>query len=211
MVYNGKKGGWHLNSEKIKMLRASGIFIVCILLYNMFSIYIEYFIGTFGVMILFLTVGFLVGMIILSIIKIFEDKQYNFSIFILTSIIALYLITSQTLRFVGLAIDFNSNKNERARVAHMMESGSIAVNPMEEYVQLPSKYAYLSRNDGKVMVYEENGAIKTCFFASGGLYSKHDVVVYISNNNGLVNGDFGERISNIKKLEDNWFSGKIVK
>ncbi|MDF2674453.1 MAG: hypothetical protein K0R09_2721 [Clostridiales bacterium] len=211
MVYNGKWGGGLLNSERIKMLRASGIFIVCILLYNMFSIYIEYFIGTFVVMILFLTVGFLLGMIILSIIKIFVDKQYRFSIYILASVIALCLITSQTFRFVGLAIDFNSNKNERLKVADMLKSGAIAVNPMEEYVQLPSKYAYLSRNDGKVMVYEAEGSIKTCFFASGGLYRKHDVVVYISNNDDLANGDFGERISNIKKLENNWFSGKIVK
>lgn len=197
-----------MKAETIKMLKASGIFIACILIYNMFSIYIEYFIGTFGVMILFLVIIFLVGMMIMSIIKIIIDKQYRFSIFIAAGIIAITLLTKQTLRFVGLSIDFKTNKNERIKVAEMIRNGEIPVDPMKEYVYLPSNYAYLSRNDGRVMVYESKGAYKTCFFSSGGLYRKQDVVVYISNDEDLIYGDF-LGVSNIKKLDDHWFSGKI--
>lgn len=202
-----RNGVGFLKAEKIKMLKASGIFIACILIYNMFSIYIEYFIGTFGTMLLFLTVTFLVGIMIMSIIKIINDKQYRFFIFIVAGIIALTLLTTQTLRFVGLSIDYKTNKNERFKVAEMLRNGEIPVDPLKEYVYLPSNYAYLSRYDGRVMVDESDGTYKTCFFSSGGLYRNQDVVIYISNDEDSINW---ARITDIKKLDDHWFRGKIV-
>lgn len=198
-----------MKSERLKMLIASVVFIACVLLYNIFSIFIEYFLGTFGVMILFLIAVFLLGIIIFSIIKISIDKQYRFCIFIFASIISLYLLSTQTLRFIGLNADFYTNKDERLEVVNMLRDGTIAFSTMDEYVKLPSKYSYLSRFEGQVMV-EAEDAFKTCFFATGGLFVKHDVVVYISNNDSLVDGDFNEKIRNIKKLEDHWFSGQIT-
>lgn len=193
------------------MLIASIILIACILLYNIFSIFIEYYIGTFEVMVLFFIVLFLLGIIAFSLIKIYVDKQSRFYIFILASIISLYLLYTQTFRFIGLNIDFNISKKERLKVVDMLRSGSIEFSTEDEYIKLPSKYSYLSKFDGQIMVDEKEDSFKTCFFTSGGLYNKHDIVIYITNNDNLVNGDFYEEISNIKKLEDHWFSGQITK
>ena len=200
-----------MKSERVEMLIASITFIACILLYNIFSIFIEYYIGTFEVMVLFFIVMFLLGMIAFSLIKIYIDKQSRFYIFILASIISLYLLSTQTFRFIGLDMDFNISKNERLKVVNMLRGGTIEFNTADEYIKLPTKYSYLSRYDGQIMVDSEEDSFKTCFFTSGGLFKKHDIVIYISNNDNLADGDFGEEISNIKKLEDHWFSGQITR
>lgn len=200
-----------MKNHRVKMITASIIFIAGICLYNIFSIFIEYYIGTFWVMVMFITVMFLLGIIFFSIIKIYVDKQNKYYIYILASIISIVLFSAQTFRFIGLNLDFNINKDKRLEVVDMLRSGAIEFNTSDEYVQLPARYSFLSRNYGQVMVYEGEDFFKTCFFTSGGLYKKQDIVVYISNDDNLTDGDFGEEIKGIKKLADHWYCGQITK
>lgn len=198
-----------MDRRRSKTIIGSFIFIMLIVIYNMFSIFIEHFIDGFGMMILFLAVAFLVGVIIFSIIKIGIDKEYHFVVSILASLISLYLIFTQAFRFVGIKIDFNINKAERLKVVEMLKNGDIIYSPSAKYIRLPEKYSYLSRFDGQVMI-DETNSYKVCFFVDGGLYRRHDVVIYIFNDDNLVNGDFGENIRNIKKITEHWFCGKIT-
>lgn len=205
-----KEKGDNVRSQGKRMLINSLIFIVCILVYNVFSIFIENYLQTFGVMVLFFTVIFLLGLIILSIIKITIDKQRQYVIYMVSSLISLCLITTQVFRSVGLNIDYNINKDERLKVVELLRSGAIIYNPYDEYIVLPSRYAHLSKGGGKIMIDEREGALKTCFFSSGGLFAKQDVVVYVISNDSLKNGDFGEKIKNIRKVEDHWFTGQMT-
>lgn len=199
-----------MKSDNAGMIKASLIFIIFICLYNIFSIFIEYYMGTFGVMIMFLIFSFLLGTIAFSIIKIYVHKQHKYFIYILAAIISIALYSTQAFRSIGLKLDFSINRNKRLEVVEMLQNRTIEYGSGDEYVQLPSRYSYLSRKNGQIMVYEEEDSLKTCFYASGGLYKKQDIVVYISNDDSLAFRDFGEEIENIRKLDEHWYSGQIA-
>lgn len=205
-------GGWEIMKiiagSRFKIIIISLVFIIVISLYNMFSIFIDQFIGRFTVMLLFLMALFFVGTIVFTLFKIFSNHEHIFIILALSSVLSLYLLFTQTFRFIGIKIDYYANNAGRTKIVDMFEKGTLAYHETDWYASLPEEYSYLSKPNGRIMIDDRN-SFKVCFFIGGDVYSKHEVVVYVSDNGSLKSGDFGDKVFNIKKLKEHWYSGRI--
>lgn len=197
------------NENEYTIIIASILLPIIILIYNAFSIFFEYYLGTFTILILFIFFISSIGIIFYSFVNILVYKDIKLSFLILFCCLSLVFLKNQTLRSIGLNIDFNINKEKRLQIIEMIKNNTIDVGYTDSLIDLPKGYKSLSKYEGQIMVDKTPDSLKVCFFTSGGLFKMHDVAIYSSENKDLNKREFGEFIYNKSKKIDNWYVGKI--
>ncbi|EYE88765.1 hypothetical protein Q428_06335 [Fervidicella metallireducens AeB] len=183
---------------------------VLILLYNSFSIFIEYYLGTFTVMILFIFFILSIGIICYSFVNILVYKNLKLFFLILLCSLSLVFLKNQTLRSIGLNLEFNLNKDKRLQIIEMIKNNTFEVGETDGFIDLPKEFKSLSKyDDGKVVVDKTSDYLKVCFFTSGGLFKNHDVAVYFSADKNLKRTGFEKYVYNVSKKTDHWYVGKM--
>lgn len=194
-----------MKKENIKIFIFSLMLILVILLHNAFSIFLETIFGTIDLVFLAAIVFAMIGAVIFSMVRIIVDKKYMHFILILAVGIGAYMFILQPLGSFGVNLEYNMNSADRHKIVQMFVDGKIKYNGYDQYVKLPDGYTKLSKFHGLMMVDNRDNHLRIGFVADNSYLNRHHVVIYVADDGVLKDNDFGEELSDIKKIDGHWY------
>lgn len=151
--------------------------------------------------------GLFIWLLIVSINKIFKDKQY-INIISIAILIVIFLL-GQYFPFRELKVKFELNKYEQARmeiIGLIVKNEELLEKDEAGNVILPDDYKKYSAT-GEVTIYQndENGQV-IGFWVFRGMQSGSVELIYSTGGEELIKAnETGHPIISIEKLKDNWY------
>ena len=110
---------------------------------------------------------------------------------------------------IYMRIDYSFNRNDRQKIIEMYEDNQLTQINVNRYL---TPYRLASHNKVVYIQTKEN-VTKAIFFISNG-FEYDRVLLYVSDENVVLNSDFGEGsdywdLQNIRKVSDNWYFAEI--
>jgi hypothetical protein len=194
-----------MRNYKINTIIISFVLILCVLLHNIFSIFLGNYLGTIDLVFLAAVVFFMVGLLIYTMVTVIVEKKYGNSMFVIAVGISAYLLITQSLSTIGVNMEYRLYTQDRHKVVQMFEGGKIKYNGYDQYVKLPEGYARLSKFHGLMMVDNRDNHLRIGFVADNNYLNRHQVVIYVAGDGILKNNDFGEDLRNIRRIDEHWY------
>ncbi len=148
--------------------------------------------------------GFAFVVIFISILSI--RKGFQWKPIIIQGITILLVIFFPFTKIV-LDIDFKMNKSDREEVIRMVEKGTLKPNVSHNstLIQLPEKYAQLSKGGGEIIIDKNGDDSSVLFFTFRGVLDNFSGFVYSPNDQRPSNRDFDGDFKQVEKLDENWY------
>jgi len=118
-----------------------------------------------------------------------------------------YFIVNYSSAYMHM--DYSFNRNDRQEIIEMYENNQLTQINVNRYL---TPYR-LSSHNKIVYIQTKENVTKAIFFISNGF--EHDrVLLYVSDENMVLNSDFGDGVSywdlqNIRKVSENWYFAEI--
>ncbi|WP_258535644.1 hypothetical protein [Bacillus sp. 03113] len=187
------------------LLFLSIISSILVILYQIFQWSIIEILTPFLMPLLSLVVyGFAFVVIFISILSI--RKGFQWKPIIIQGITILLVIFFPFTKIV-LDIDFKMNKSDREEVIRMVEKGTLKPNVSHNstLIQLPEKYAQLSKGGGEIIIDKNGDDSSVLFFTFRGVLDNFSGFVYSPNDQRPSNRDFDGDFKQVEKLDENWY------
>ena len=150
--------------------------------------------------------GLFIWLLIVSINKIFKDKQYINIISIVILIVVFLLSTYFPFRELKVKFELNKYEAKRMEIIELIENEELLAKDELGNVTLSKKYKKYSAG-GEVTIYQndENGQV-ICFWVFRGVQSGSVELIYSTGGEKLIKAnEGGHPIISIEKLKDNWY------
>lgn len=120
--------------------------------------------------------------------------------------ITLMLLYIFPLSDIYINIDYNLNKDKREKIVSMIngkEDMQLKQINADSF-KLPINLRSASQN-AKIIIQGDDKKFKILFYIHKGLVNS-SAVIYVSDENGVKNGDFGLNYNKIKQIDSCWYS-----
>lgn len=168
--------------------------------------------GFFNNFAILLNAIILLGMLIWSIIYLVKNISKIKWKALLPSIIIIFTIVLNVympLTEPFIKLNFLINSDSREKIVKMFEKNQMSnyQTGMDKYM-VPLVYR-LSTHNGRVYTQKsDDGVTKILFYVHCGINSS--AIVYVSNDSGINEGDFGFKYHSKRFLKKNWYSAIIL-
>ncbi|AJD90203.1 hypothetical protein JMA_08860 [Jeotgalibacillus malaysiensis] len=151
-----------------------------------------------------LVFGFFFLATIISIIAFIRKKIWKPIIIQVITILILFIFPFNQ---VIIEMDFMINKQEREKVALMVQSNAIGeeVSSNSHLIQLPEEFRHLSKGGGEIVVENAGDGTSILFFSFRGVMDNFFGIVYALNGRTPDKSGFFGEYKEVEKLDDSWF------
>lgn len=145
-------------------------------------------------------------LLLISLIRIFRDKQYMNIASVVILIISVILCVYFPFREAKVRIELNMYEEERLEIIDLIKKDELIAKDENGNIELPRKYKKYSTS-GEITIYQNNNDGQViAFWVFRGMQSGSVQLIYSTGGKELIkNNEKGHHITNIEKLKDNWY------
>lgn len=103
-----------------------------------------------------------------------------------------------------MSLSWKLNQNAMETAVELLESRGLSQTNVSRY-RLPSRLRLASHTGMIYTQTEISGATKALFYVHCGGW-KSSAVIYVSDDSGVADGDFGRVFESVRKLKDHWYA-----
>lgn len=149
--------------------------------------------------------GLFIWLLIVSIIKVFKDKQYINIISITILIVVLLLSKYFPFRELKVKLELDKYEQSRLSIIRMVKENELVPDEWGNCV-MPEQYKKTSQ-DGEIHIYQNNNEGQVIsFWVFRGMLSGSVELIYSTGGEELIRAnETGHPIISIEKLKENWY------